>query len=195
MQVISAAVPRDVIDAGIRAATYPGHDPARWALPLLAELDALTSEWQLVELDADTLAALWLPAHAGEACHGDSMTLGDEGGSTLIRADDWLAAHADAYAAANPSCWGRIRHASAGPRTPLVVSGASVGDRVKPRHAQLVIVDGLHRALGYWMAGARRCEAYAPVLVDETARGGAVSEVQGVERPASVVRATADRGV
>ena len=177
MRVISAAVPRDVIDAGILAATYPGHAPARWALPLLAQLDAQASAWQLVELDADALAALWLPAHAGEACHGDSMSLGDEGGSTLVQAHDWLVAHAEAYAAANPSCWGRIRHASAGSRSPLVVSATSVGDRVKPEHANLVVVDGLHRALGFWMAGDRRCEAYAPVLVESPARRDALNEV------------------
>ena len=110
MRIISAAVPRAVIDAGILAATYPGHTPARWALPLLDQLDARATEWQLVELDADALAALWLPPHAGEACHGDSMSLGDEGG---------------------------------------------VG---------LVVVDGLHRALGYWMAGHRSCQAYVPVI-------------------------------
>jgi hypothetical protein len=168
MRVISSAVPREVIDAGIRAATYPGHAPARWALPLVAQLDARASGWQLVELDGDALAALWLPPHAGEACHGDAMTLGDEDGSTLSHAHDWLVAHADAYAAANRSCWGRIRHASTQARSPLVVSGTTVGDRVKPAHAPLVVVDGLHRALGYWMAGERRCEVFVPVLVEGT---------------------------
>ena len=164
MRLISADVPRAVIDAAILAATYPGHAPARWALPLLDQLDARASGWQLVELDADALARLWLPPHAGEACHGDSMSLCDSGGSSLRRAADWLMAHADAYAAANPSCWGRIRHASIGPGTALVVSPVSVGDRVKPDDAELVVVDGLHRALGFWVAGQRRCEAYMPVL-------------------------------
>ena len=142
---------------------------------MLAELDARASEWQLVELDTDALAALWLPPHAGEACHGDSMTLGTAEGSTLAQAHDWLVAHADAYAAANPSCWGRIMHAAAGPRSPLVVSSVSVGDRVKSPRATLVVVDGLHRALGYWMAGERRCQAYAPVLAEGTARRDALS--------------------
>jgi len=177
MRVISAAVSRDVIDAGIQAATYPGHAPARWALPLVAELDSRASGWQLVELDAGLLGGLWLPRHVGETCHGDSMTLGRDEGATLIEAHDWLVAHRDAYAAANPSCWGRIRHASTGLRSPLVVSGTSVGDRVKPPHARLVVVDGLHRAIGYWMAGERRCEAYRPVLVEDAARGGALSGV------------------
>ncbi|AMY12784.1 hypothetical protein LuPra_06066 [Luteitalea pratensis] len=164
MRIITAAVARAVIDAGILAATYPGHDPARWALPLLDQLDARATGWQLVELDTQALAGLWLPPHSGEACHGDSISLGDEGGSSVIQAHDWLIAHADAYAAANPSCWGRIKFASKRPMSPLVVSAASVGDRVKPEQAELVVVDGLHRALGFWMAGERHCQAYAPVL-------------------------------
>ena len=172
MRVISAAVPRDVIDAGIRAAAYPGHAPARWALPLLDQLELQAAGWQLMELDADAFAALWLPSHAGEACHGDSMSLGDERGATVSRASDWLAAHGEAYAAANPSCWGRITRAATGPRSALVVSAVSVGDRVKPDHADLVVVDGLHRALGFWMGGARRVEAYAPVLVGTAGIGG-----------------------
>lgn len=177
MRLISADVPRAVIDAAILAATYPGHAPARWALPLLDQLDARASGWQLVELDAHALGALWLPPHAGEACHGDSMSLGDEGGSTVRRAADWLVAHAEAYAAANPSCWGRIRHASTSPGSALVVSPESVGDRVKPRDAGLVVVDGLHRAIGFWMAGHRRCEAFVPVLEESGMnRSAAVSE-------------------
>jgi hypothetical protein len=164
MRIIAPVVSRDAIDAGIHAATYPGHAPARWALPLLDQLDARATGWQLVELDAATLAALWLPPHAGEACHGDSMSLHDERGSRVIDAHDWLIAHADAYGEANPSCWGRIMHASTRPTTPIVVSTVSVGDRLKPEDARLVVVDGLHRALGYWMAGHRGCEAYLPVI-------------------------------
>jgi Family of unknown function (DUF6309) len=164
MRVISPVVSRNAIDAEIQAATYPGHAPARWALPLLDQLDARATGWQLVELDADALAALWLPPHAGEACHGDSMSLSDEGGSSVIQAHDWLIAHAGAYAEANPSCWGRITHAATEPTTPLVVSAVSVGDRVKPEGAGLVVVDGLHRALGYWMAGHRSCQAYVPII-------------------------------
>ncbi len=53
--------------------------------------------------------------------------------------------------------------AGAGTLSPIVVSADSVGDRVKPAHAALVVVDGLHRALGYWMAGHRRCRAYMPL--------------------------------
>lgn len=160
------------------SATYPGHVPARWALPLLQALDTRSAGWQLVELDEDDLGGLWLPAHAGETCHGDSLQLGDDAdGGSLREAADWLARNAERYAAANPSCWGRITHAAAaagpaagtvagagaGALSPIVVSAFSVGDRVKPAHAALVVVDGLHRALAYWLAGHRRCPAYLPV--------------------------------
>ena len=169
MPIISADVPRAVIDAGILAATYPGHVPARWALPLLDQLEERASGWRLIELDAAAMAALWLPPHGGEACHGDSMSLVNEGGSCLSDAHDWLIVHAREYAAANPSCWARISHAATAPMSPLVVSAAGVGDRLKPDEVELVVVDGLHRALGFWMAGQRQCQAYAPVLVEGTA--------------------------
>ena len=175
MRIISPAVSRAVIDAGIVAAGYPRHDAARWALPLLDELDARATCWQLVELEAYAFGALWLPAHAGEACHGDSMSLGDTGGSTVIEAHDWLVAHLSAYATANPSCWGRITYASGAPPSPLVVATIGVGDREKPVHAPLVVVDGLHRALGYWLAGRRVCSAYLPVLERNPAESDTVS--------------------
>lgn len=108
---------------------------------------------------------MWLPPHAGEACHGDSMQLGDGAdGGTVEATSAWLDIHAEAYAAANPSCWGRITFASREAMSPIVVSPVAVGDRTKPDHARLVVVDGFHRALGYWAAGQRRCEAYLPVL-------------------------------
>lgn len=169
MRTFPAPVQRAEIDAEILAATYPGHAPARWALPLLDELGAQATGWQLIQLDEPALAALWLPAHAGEACHGDVMRLGDApAGSDVRSAHAWLEAHRDAYAAANPSCWGRLAHASSqSPRTPIVVSPVGVGDRLKPADAALVVVDGFHRALGYWMAGHRTCLAYRPVMTGD----------------------------
>lgn len=169
MRIFPATVQRAEIDAQILAATYPGHSPARWALPLLDALEAQATGWQLVELDEPALAGLWLPAHAGEACHGDEMRLGEgPTGSTVHDAHAWLAVHGEAYAAANPSCWGRLTHASQSPRTPIVVSPVGVGDRLKPADAALVVVDGFHRALGYWLAGHRTCHAYVPVIAGQS---------------------------
>jgi hypothetical protein len=165
MRLIQADFPRADIDAEIRAAVCPGHVPARWALPLLDELERMADGWQLVRLDEGDLSRLWLPAHAGERCHGDTMRLGDGAdGSDLRGAGRWLADNRDAYAAANPSCWGRIDLASRSGPSRLVVSPVTVGDRIKPDDAALVVVDGLHRALGLWSAGRRTCEAYFPVL-------------------------------
>ena len=163
MRVIDPHVPRTAIDVTIRAASFGGHDPARWALPLLDCLEGDATGWMLVELEPDDMASLWLPEHAGEPCHGDSMRLGSgAGGATLQAAGDWLDGHATAYGAANPSCWARITQASREEVSPLVVAAQSVGDRVKPDAAALVVVDGLHRALGYWLSGRRTCQAYLP---------------------------------
>jgi hypothetical protein len=158
-------ISRGVIDAEIRAASHPGHEPARWALPLLDAIDRRAAGWTRITLDAADFAALWLPEHAGEPCHGDTMRLGDIGGGLPLRvAGAWLDLRKAAYAAANPSCWARISRAARDPRSPIVVASFGVGDRVKPPHAERVVVDGLHRALGYWLSGDRRCEAYVPVL-------------------------------
>jgi hypothetical protein len=161
VHILAPDVPRATIDAEIAAATYPGHVPSRWALPLVAALDASGTGWMRVHLDAHEFAALWLPAHAGEPCHGDAMTLGDgPDGGTLASLGAWLETHAETYAAANPSCWGRIQAARRQAPSCLVVSHTSVGDRLKPDHAPLVIVDGLHRALGAWLRGDRTGEVY-----------------------------------
>ena len=168
MRILATDIPRALIDDEIVAATYPGHSPARWALPLVAELDAQAAGWQRVALEADEFAALWLPAHAGEPCHGDTMTLADApGGTTLAGAGSWLDQHAEAYAAANPSCWGRIEAARRAAPSRLVIASWTVGDRVKPGDAAFVVVDGLHRALGTWRRGDRRCEAYVAIQSSE----------------------------
>lgn len=165
MRLVTPAVPRATIDAEIRAAAYPGHAPARWALPLLDALETMAGGWQRVELDEPDLAALWLPAHAGEPCHGDTMRLGEgDEGASVRAAADWLSANGGAYAAANPSCWGRITCASGGPVSAIVVAPVAVGDRLKPDSSPLVVVDGFHRVLGYWLAGLRTCPAYLPVI-------------------------------
>ena len=165
MRVLHAHIDRADIDAEIRGAACPGHVPARWALPLLDELDTRADRWQLVALEEHDLATLWLPAHAGESCHGDTMRLGSEaGGNTLAQLSRWLLANTEAYASANPSCWSRITLASRSTTSRIVVSPVDVGDRIKPADAPLVVVDGLHRALAWWMAGRRTCEAYLPVL-------------------------------
>lgn len=157
---ITSHVPRAAIAAEIRLAQFPTHDPARWALPLVEAAEQHGTAWSLVELDADEFGGLWLPAHAGEPCHGDRLTLGSANGGTVAAQTAWLEANAAAYAAENPSCWSRLARAGADAPATVVVSPRSVGDRLKPDHALLVVVDGYHRALAYWRAGRRTLRAY-----------------------------------
>ena len=161
MRLLDPEIRRSSIDAEIRAARYPGHDPARWALPLLDEIERRTPHWTLVELDAVEFGALWLAAHRGEACHGDTARLGErpDGGSVRDLAA-WLDRHADAYARGNPSCWGRLIQAGADRAGALVISETDVGDRIKPPSVPLVVVDGMHRAVAWWRRGDRTCRAY-----------------------------------
>jgi hypothetical protein len=161
VRLLVPKISRPVIDAGIRAARHPGHDPARWALPLLDEVERRSPCWTLVELDAVEFGGLWLPEHRGEACHGDTATLGTRpGGGTVRDLAAWLDRHLDGYAGDNPSCWGRLLSAAAERAGPLVISRFDVGDRTKPPATPLVVVDGLHRALAWWRRGDRTCQAY-----------------------------------
>jgi len=184
MLVLDSRTRRDDVDASIRAARHPGHDPARWALPLVAEADALADRrWQRVVLTATEAGALWLPPHKGEACHGDTMALAGGTGCTLHEAATWLTTHADAYAQANASCWSRIAAARDGVWGPIVVAPFAVGDRPGPPQPYeayearrgatrvLIVIDGLHRALGWALreeggddqpgrAGRRALEAF-----------------------------------
>jgi len=181
VRLIADDITRQLIDDEIRSARYPEHDPARWALPLLDMLAPPGASWTLVELDANEYGGLWLPAHRGEACHGDAMSLGgdDRGGTVATRAA-WLDGHAETYAAANPSCWSRLERARVAGPTAIVIARHSVGDRVKPDEAALVVVDGLHRALAGWRRGDRSCRAYlaspsattAPAVSRTTTIGG-----------------------
>ena len=153
MTVIEREVRCATICANVREARHPGHDPARWALPLIAEADRVAAGvWSLVLFDATEAGALWLPPHAGEPCHGDTMGLGGDDsieGQSLAEAADWLNERREAYASANASCWGRVLTARDSTWSPIVVAPFSVGDRVGPPHARRIVIDGLHRSLGW----------------------------------------------
>lgn len=150
VQIIQAAVTTLEIETSIRSGRFEGHDFSRWALPLVAAADQRCGgRWSLVALGMETARALWLPAHAGEACHGDTAALAGGGGGTLGCCADWLAEHAESYARSNTSCWSRISAARAGTWGPLVIAPFDVGDRCGPSRDALVVLDGLHRALGW----------------------------------------------
>lgn len=152
MTILEDNVSREVIDRSVRAGRHPGHDPARWAVPLIAEADRLAAGvWTLVAFDQREAAALWLPPHAGEPCHGDTLCLGDgaSSGQTLGDAAAWLHRHGPEYAAGNPSCWARIVAARETSWGPIVVAPFVVGDRTAPPDTPRVVIDGTHRALGW----------------------------------------------
>lgn len=158
MKTIDPSLDCVVVEQSIREARYPGHDPARWALPLVAEANAKGGgRWALVEVDASEAGNLWLPAHAGESCRGDRMPLAGGHGCQLEVARAWLASHAEAYAQANPSCWQRVVAARDSTWGPVVVAPFPVGDRTRPASVEtgLIVIDGLHRALGWALRGDR----------------------------------------
>ncbi len=163
MRIILPDVSRLDIIATIREARFPGHDPARWAIPLIDAMQDHVCGWQLAELDATTVDALWLAPHAGEPCHGDTMALGESWqGCTVGDGVSWLTRHAARYALANPSCWQRIAAARAAQPSAIVLAPFSVGDRLKPDDAAWVVVDGLHRALAWGLEGRSVLQAFVP---------------------------------
>lgn len=153
MTIIERDVRCAAVETSVRQARHPGHDPARWALPLIAQVDSLAGgAWSLVAFDADEAGALWLAPHAGEACHGDAMRLGGDSAGQGLRVADaaaWLRAHLSEYSSANPSCWGRVVSARETDWGPIVVAPFTVGDRTAPIGTSRIVIDGLHRALGW----------------------------------------------
>lgn len=153
MTIIERDVRCAAIETSLRQARHPGHDPVRWALPLIAQADSLAGgAWSLVVFDADEAGALWLAPHAGEACHGDTMRLGGESAGQGLRVADaaaWLTENLSDYASANPSCWGRVVSARQTDWGPIVVAPFPVGDRTAPTGTPRIVIDGLHRALGW----------------------------------------------
>ena len=68
-----------------------------WTVKLLEQADAeLGPEWWDVTLTGAEAAAVVLPRHAGEPCHGDTMTLVGDAGLTPAEAAARFAAGEDA---------------------------------------------------------------------------------------------------
>lgn len=142
--------------------------------------------WSLVAFDAEAAGRLWLPHHLGEPCHGDAMPLGGASagseGLSLGDAVGWLRDHQDTYRRLNPSCWGRIGAARDSTWGPLVVAPFGVGDRRAPPGTRLVLVDGLHRALG-WALRAAPDAPVAPETHDTGLRAFLAGPLSGTGTP------------
>ncbi len=140
-----------------------------WTVELLALADAqLGPEWWDVALTGDEAAAIVLPRHAGEPCHGDTMTLVGAAGLTPAEAAARLAAIEGDYARANASCWGRIDRARREPLTRVILAMAPLDHpeyRGLPAGTRLYCVDGLHRLTGWALSGQLAGEALVPAHV------------------------------
>jgi hypothetical protein len=140
---------------------HRARDPRQGSGPWTERLMALTeaqfgSEWWEVVLSGDEAAAIVLPWHAGEPCHGDRLTLIERRGSSVSAAATRLAAMKADYARENPSCWGRISKARREPFSRVILARAPL-DHEEYRGidvgSALYCVDGRHRLLGWALEG------------------------------------------
>jgi len=140
-----------------------------WTVKLLELADAqLGPDWWDVTLTGEEAAAVCLPQHAGEPCHGDTMTLVGERGLTVLEAAARLRELQEEYARANVSCWRRIDQARREPLTRIALATAPL-EHPEYRNLQagrrLYCVDGLHRLTGWALAGALAAGAELPAHV------------------------------
>jgi len=140
-----------------------------WTVKLLELADAqLGPEWWDVTLTGEEAAAVCLPRHAGEPCHGDTMTLVGDRGLTALEAAARLRELQQEYARANVSCWGRIDRARREPFTRIVLAVAPLEHpeyRDLPAGRGPYCVDGLHRLTGWALSGLLTAGARVPAHV------------------------------
>jgi hypothetical protein len=144
----------------VRLATEQQHDERHpslvWALRNLALADAqFQGCWSRATIDAIDARHIVLPRHAGEPCHGDHLELIPAGGATVEDAVRRLRGLSE-YAAVNVSCWGKIEFFTSQPLSPIVLASAPLDHadyRDLPPWAPAYHVDGLHRLIGWGLAG------------------------------------------
>lgn len=163
MRVLGRVTLRDVHDTlWRRRGRTEGSGP--WTGRLLDLADAqLGPDWWDVELTGAETLGVVLPFHAGEACHGDRLTLvGPEGLTVAAAAARFAEIHAD-YARESRSCWRRIDDARRAPLSRVVLATAPIDheeyrglarDAAGPSAASLYCLDGRHRLIGWALAGA-----------------------------------------
>ncbi|MFH1474760.1 MAG: DUF6309 family protein [Chloroflexota bacterium] len=167
MHIVGRVAVGDVREALWRSRSrMQGSGP--WTARLLDIAEGgLGPEWWDVELTGADARNIILPLHAGEPCHGDSLTLVGPEGLTVAAAAARLAAIEADYARRNLSCWGRIDAARREPITRVILATAPIDheeyrelapgpDAAKPAAGQphLYCLDGRHRLVGWALAGA-----------------------------------------
>ncbi len=141
-------------------ATERQHDPAHpstvWALRNLTLANAqFQGCWSRVTLDAREARHVVLPRHAGEPCHGDRLELIPPSGATVQDVARQLGSPLE-YAAVNTYCWSKIDFFTSQPLSPIVLASAPLDHadyRGLPPTSQAYHVDGLHRLIGWCLAG------------------------------------------
>lgn len=142
----------------------------RWTRRFLDEAD-VTCEgaWQELVVSGTLLEAIALPPHAGEPCHGDTATLVGADAPTVAETSSRLRLTRDRYRLLNPSCAGRIEQAMAEPFSVIVLTTRALAAVGYPAGATspagLYVLDGLHRLVGWSLAGRLGAGSEVPVIV------------------------------
>lgn len=139
-----------------------------WTRRFLEEADlAVAGHWSRATVTRNSLLSAALPPHAGEPCRGDRMVLVPEPGQTVQTASAFLKTHAARYARENPSCWGRITQAMDEEFSTVILSSVpiSVAGHDPAAVAGPFVLDGLHRLLGWSLAGRLNSEDTIPIIL------------------------------
>jgi len=159
--------------AQVLEALHRARDPRQGSGPWTERLLALAEaqfgpEWWEVVLSGEDAAAIVLPWHAGEPCHGDRLVLVGSRGLSVSAASARLATIATEYAMTNPNCWARVNAARQEPFTRIIVSLAPLDHeeyRGLDAGSALYCVDGRHRLLGWALEGRLSQAASIPAHV------------------------------
>jgi len=162
------------VTASVLASRGGAHGSWPWTRKLLAAADAqFQSRWTSGSIDAAAALDIRLPAHAGEPCKGDLLTLGRGAGATVREAAAVLEKVAGAYARHNTSCMSRIEFAADAPLSQVVLCTSPLNWNeyadVAPAEGALYCIDGFHRLVAWawkrrlasgaslpvWLAGSR----------------------------------------
>lgn len=134
----------------------PAHPSTAWAVKNLALADGqFEGRWARARLAARDARRIVLPRHAGEPCHGDRVELIPQSGATVEEAARRLRASPQ-YAEANHYCWSKIDFFTSQGLSPIVLACAPLDHpdhRGLPANALAYHVDGLHRLIGWCLAG------------------------------------------
>lgn len=167
MTDVAAPDLKAVIDS-VLASRGGAHGSWPWTRKLLAVADAqFHSAWRACSISGADALEILLPAHAGEPCKGDLLTLVRPNGATVREAAATLETLQGAYARQNTSCMSRIEFAAAAPFSavvlcPLPLDADEYRD-VTPAKDALYCVDGFHRLVAWAWKGRLASDVEVPV--------------------------------